>query len=560
MKKKHYSEYIITVIALVIVAIVCYYQYNSSQNSSFSNPTDEIILLYTNDVHCYVDQYIGYSGVAAYKEELKKTNPNVLLIDCGDAIQGEHIGTIDQGEFIVDMMNKAGYDLAILGNHEFDYGMGSLKTVISRSNAKYLNCNISYDGSYGNALAKTASYTVLTFGNTKVGFVGVTTPGSINTSTPVYFQENGRFVYDFKSHLNGKDLFETVQKSVDDCKKEGANYVVVIAHLGVGNGYEPYTSINLISNTTGVDAVLDGHSHSVIPCMVVKNKEGKDVILSSTGEKLRNLGEMTISPKGISARLITDYKNKEKELGEFISSIRSTYNAELRKVIGTATAHLSMYDEKYVRLIRNRETNLGDWCTDALLYSSKGDIAFFNGGSIRADIKKGTVTLGDLKDVNGFNNMICKISATGQEILDTLEMSYRKTMNVVTVDGKWSVGEFGGFLQVSGLKCKIDTSHPSYVIVDDNGMFEKVNGPRRVKDVMVLENGEYVPIDPNKNYIVVATDYLIKESGDGINIFCNHKLLEDCSVHVTQAYIDYFKHLNGDFSAYEKPQGRIIVE
>ena len=232
----------------------------------------------------------------------------------------------------------------------------------------------------------------------------------------------------------------------------------------------------------------------------------------------------------------------------------------MQKIVGTSTTHLSIYDERYVRLIRNRETNLGDWCTDALLYATKGDIALFNGGSIRADIKKGTVTLGDLKDVNGFNNMICKISATGQEILDTLEMAYRKTMNVVTVDGKWSVGEFGGFLQVSGLKCTIDTSQPSYVIVDDNGMYEKINGPRRVKDVMVKQGDEYVPIDPKKEYIVVSTEYLIKESGDGINTFCNHKLLEDCSIHVTQAYIDYFRHLNGDFSAYEKPQGRITVK
>ena len=298
MKKKPYFEYSLIAIICILLLIICYYQYkNPTTGNNRFNLTDEIIILYTNDVHCYVDQYIGYAGLAAYKNQLKETNPNVILVDCGDAIQGEHIGTIAQGEFIVDMMNKVGYDLAILGNHEFDYGMGSLKTVIKRSKAKYLNCNITYSGSQVNALSQMASYTVLTYGKTKLGFVGVTTPGSTNTSTPIYFQENGLFVYDFKSHYNGKDLFDTVQRSVDDCIKEGADYVILLAHLGVGTGYEPYTSTNLIANTTGIDAVLDGHSHTVIPFMLVKNKIGNNVVLTSTGERLRNIGKLTISPK-----------------------------------------------------------------------------------------------------------------------------------------------------------------------------------------------------------------------------------------------------------------------
>ena len=559
MEKKNNNSYLlVAIVFIIIVGSIIFYSLDSNNSRSFLS--DEIVLLYTSDVHCYVDQNIGYSGLAAYKKSIKETNPNVVLIDCGDAIQGEYIGTIAKGEFIVDLMNKVGYDLAVLGNHEFDYGMDSLKTVISRSKAKYLNCNITYSGNNTNALVDTASYTVLTYGKTKIGFVGVTTPGTTNTSTPLFFQENGKFVYDFKSHNQGKDLFDSVQTSVDSCLAEGAHYVVVLSHLGTGTGYEPYTANNMISNTKGIDIVLDGHSHSIIPTMTIKNKEGKDVILTSCGEKLRNIGKVTISSKGISTELITNYANKENEINEFISSIRATYSGELKKVIGTSTTHLSLYDDKYVRLIRNRETNLGDWCTDALLFASHGDLALFNGGSIRADIKKNTITVGDLKDVNGFDNMICKAKVTGQEILDALEMSYKNTLNVVTVDGKWSVGEFGGFFQVSGIKCTIDTSNPSFVIVDDNGMFEKVNGARRVKDVMIKENGEYVPIDPKKEYVLVSTDYLIKESGDGINIFANHQMIEDSIISVTQAYIDYFQHLNGDLSAYEKPQGRITVK
>ena len=557
MKKLNLNSIIILCIIFFIIIFSLYDFYCGKKQSSLSN---DIIILFTSDVHCYVDQNIGYSGLAAYKKQLKSSNNNVILIDCGDSIQGEYIGTIAKGEFIIDIMNKVGYDFAVLGNHEFDYGMDAVKTIISRSNAKYLNSNITYSGSGENALAQTASYSILTFGDIKVGFVGVTTPDSTNSSTPIYFQENGKFVYDFKSHNHGKDLFQTVQTSVNSCLSQGVNYVVVVAHLGTGSGYEPYTSTNMIANTTGIDIVLDGHSHSVIPNRLIKNKVGKDVVLTSCGEKLRNIGKVTISPTGISSELISNYNDKVKELDEYVASIRATYNTELQRVIGTSTSHLSVYNEKYVRLVRNRETNIGDWCTDALLHATKGDVCLFNGGSIRADIKKGPITVGDLRDVNGFNNMICKTTVTGQEILDALEMSYRKTLNIVTVDGKWSVGEFGGFFQVSGLKCTVDTSYPSFVIVDDNGMYEKVNGKRRVKNVMIKENGEYVPIDVNKNYILVSTDYLIKESGDGINNFANHKLLEDSVISVTKAYVDYFQYLKGDLSGYEKPQGRITIE
>lgn len=560
MKKKNDS--LLFVIIFIILILIIYFSISNGVivESKHSKVSKTVTIVYTNDVHCYVDQNIGYSGLKAYITNLKKNTKNVFVVDCGDAIQGEFIGTLFKGQFIIDLMNKVGYDFAVLGNHEFDYGMEALKSHIERSNAKYLNCNITYNGNKFNALAKTASYTVSSIGDTKIGFVGVTTPSATNNSTPGFFQENGNFVYDFKSHNIGKDLFECVQRSVDSCKKEGADYVVLISHLGTGTGYEPFTSTNLIGNTSGIDVVLDSHSHNIIPCAKIKNKIGKEVVLTSAGEKLRQFGVVKISPNGITSELINDYKEKDREINEYIASIRAIYSSELRKIVGTSTTLLSCYDEKYIRLVRNRETNIGDWCTDALLHATSGDLAFFNGGSIRADIKKGVITIGDLKDVNGFNNMICKVSVTGQEILDALEMSYRKTLNVVTVDGKWSVGESGGFFQVSGIKCTIDTSIPSFVIVDDNGMYEKINGARRVKDVMIKENGEYVPIDPNKNYILVSTDYLIKESGDGINIFSNHKLLEDSNIPVTEAYINYFNYLKGDLTSYEKPQGRITIK
>lgn len=560
--KKGLLQNLLIAAAIVIVGALSYYYAAHSNNSKSVSPLkDEIILLYTNDVHCCVDKNIGYAGLSAYKKSMKQAGKNVVLIDCGDSIQGEYIGTISKGDYIVDIMNKTGYDLAICGNHEFDYGMDALKNVINKSKAKYLNSNITYTGNGENALAQTASYTILNFGETKVGFIGVTTPATTNTSTPGCFQENMKFVYDFKSHNNGKDLFNTVQSAVDACLKDGAHYVVAITHLGVGNGYEPFTSTNMIRNTRGIDAVLDGHSHSTVPYMVIQNKEGKNVVLTSSGEKLRSIGQMTISPEGINSELLTTFGGKDQGLAEFINGIKTAYDLELRKVIGTSDTLLSCFNERYVRIIRNRETNLGDFVTDALLAATDGDIAVFNGGSIRADLPKGEVTIGTLNSINGFNNMICKTRVTGQVILDMLEMSYRKTMPMITNDGKWSIGENGGFLQVSGIKCTIDTSVPSSVIVDDNGMFIKVGEWRRVHDVMVKNSeGNYEPIDPLKTYTVVSTDYLIKESGDGITQLTGRELLLDDTISVTQALIDYFKSFNGNLSRYAQPDGRIVIK
>lgn len=561
MKKSLFQD-ILIVLAILVVGVVSYYHAAISNNSkSLSSLKDEIVLLYTNDVHCSVDKNIGYAGLAAYKKSMQRAGKNVVLIDCGDSIQGEYIGTISKGGYIVDIMNKTGYDLAICGNHEFDYGMDALRNVISKSKAKYLNCNITYSGTKENALAQTASYTIMNFGETKVGFIGVTTPATTNTSTPGCFQEDGKFVYDFKSHNSGTDLFNIVQATVDACLKDGANYVVAITHLGVGNGYEPFTATRLISNTTGINAVLDGHSHSTVPYMVVQNKEGKNVVLSSTGEKLKSIGQMTIGPEGINSELLTTFGGKDQEITKFIGEIKSAYEQELRKVIGTSDTHLSCFNERYVRIIRNRETNLGDFITDALLAATDGDIAVFNGGSIRADLPKGEVTVGTLNSINGFNNMICKTKVTGQVVLDMLEMSYRKTMPMITNDGKWSIGENGGFLQISGAKCTIDTSVPSSVIVDDNGMFVKVGEWRRVQDVMVKNSeGNYEPIDPAKLYTIVSTDYLVKESGDGITQLTGHELILDDTISVTQALIDYFKSFNGNLSRYAQPDERIVIK
>ena len=563
MKKRTVFKYIAIVLSILIIGCLAYYQAEIQKKGlgRRSYLKEKIVLLYTNDVHCAVDKYVGYAGVAAYKKKLKTQNDHVLLVDCGDAIQGEYIGTISEGKYIADIMNKTGYDLAVCGNHDFAYGMKSISSIISNSKAKYINSNITYEGNNTNMLSQTASYTVIAFGETKIGFVGITTPSTTSTSIPACFMEDGKFVYNFQGKNNGKDLFEKVQQAVNACKRDGADYVIALSHLGVGTGCEPFSSTNLIANTVDIDIVLDAHSHTTIPCAVKKNKADKDVILTSTGEKLRAVGVVTISSKGIFTELKSDITEKDPEVSEYIANIKKSYDQELRKVVGTSDTLLSCYNENYVRIVRNRETNIGDFICDALLHSTEGDIAVFNGGSIRGDLPQGEITLRTLNSINGFNNMIYKTRVTGQEIMDMLEMSYRKTMPMITNDGKWSVGENGGFLQLSGLKCAIDTSIPTSVITDDNGMFVKVGEWRRVKDIMVKnKEGIYEPIEPQKSYVVVSTDYLIKESGDGISNLSNHEILLDGTISVTQSILDYFKSFNGNLNKYAKPDGRIKIK
>ncbi len=523
---------------------------------------EDIVILYTNDVHCAVDADIGYAGLAAYRDWVKEKTPYVALVDCGDALQGDAIGTVSQGEYLVDIMNQVGYDFAVLGNHEFDYGMEQLSTLLEKAEAQYLGCNIRYTGEGNSAVSALKPYEIVSYGGTDVAFVGVSTPESIIKSTPAYFMdESGRFVYDFYGG-SGDTLYAQVQETVDQCREAGADYVVVLAHLGDDEGSAPFRSTDLIAGTNGIDAVLDGHSHSVLPCDVVENKDGDKVLLSSTGTGLVNIGQLVITADGnLTAGLIGDFPDRDAETDSFVKGIQRQYEAELEQVVTHTGVSLTTVSESGIRLIRNRETNLGDFCADAYRTIAGADIAFVNGGGIRADMAAGDVTYGDIIAVHPYGNTLCVAEATGQEILDALEMASRSTM-AETDDGDDAVGENGGFLQVSGLKYTIDTSIPSTVEVDEVGMFLSCGENRRVKDVQVLQqDGGYAPIDPAKTYTLASHNYLIKQGGDGLNMFMDNTLTMNEGMLDYQVLITYVTdHLGGTVgSDYAQPQGRITV-
>ena len=516
----------------------------------------DIVVLYTNDVHCAIDNNIGYAGLATYKAEMEKDN-FVVLVDAGDAIQGDTIGTVSKGEYLVDIMNEVGYDFCVLGNHEFDYGTDVLSSLLEKAEAQYLNATITYTGNGKNLLAKTVPYAIERYGFLDVAFIGVSTPESITKSTPRYFMEGDEFVYDFAA---GEDLYKTVQSVVDEVREKGADFVVVISHLGVEEGSEPNRATDLIANTTGIDALIDGHSHTTAPFELVADKSGKKVVYTQTGTKLNAIGKLTITKDGsIKAELVSEAE-KDPEVTAFIDNLKSEYESLVNTVVAHTAVELSITDENGVRAVRNRETAIGDLCADAYRAVADTDIAFVNGGGIRATIKKGDITTANMISVHPYGNYLCSCYATGAEILDALEHSVANTQAVAAQDGK-AVGESGGFLQVSGLKFTIDTSIPSSVKKDDKGLFVDVEGERKVKDVYVEKDGEWVPLDPEATYTVACHNYMLQDMGDGYTMFADNQYILDNVMLDNQVIITYIcDFLGGNVGEeYSAPQGRITI-
>ena len=548
---------------VLMLAVLC-----SCGAAEAAEPTaaaEDIIILFTNDVHCGIEDDIGYAGLSAYAAACREETPYVTLVDCGDAVQGDVIGTVSQGEYIVDIMNQVGYDYAILGNHEFDYGMEQLAVLMEASAADYLGANISYTGAGESALPEMAPYAMENYGDTTVAFIGVTTPWSTTSSSPTNFMdENGEFVYDFAAGNAGEELYSLVQGYTDECRAAGADYVILLAHLGDMAELSPYSSVELIENITGVDAVLDGHAHSVIPTRIVADEAGEDVLLVSTGTKLQNIGRLVITPSGgVYGGLVSQYDEKDGQTDDFVQSVKALYEEEVNRVVAHSDLALSCYDEVGIRLVRTRETTIGNLCADAYRDATGADIAAVNGGGIRADLPAGDITYADIIAVHPYGNAICMVEATGQEILDMLEVASRFTQADYAADGL-ALGEDGGFLSVSGMRYTIDTSVEHTVVTDEDGMFVEVAGARRVKNVEVLngETGAYEPLDPEKTYTFACHNYLIKQCGNGQNMFADNTLLIDEAMLDYEVLINYLTGtLNGELSAlYSNTEGRITVE
>lgn len=502
-------------------------------------PKEDITILHTNDVHC---DYEKYAKVATLHKSAD------LLVDAGDHVQGGVIGTLSKGEYIVDIMNYLKYDAAVPGNHEFDYGMDQF-LHIAKDLAKYPYISANFTGKDGKPYFD--AYKIFEVKGVKVAFVGVCTPETFTKSTPTYFQDaSGNYIFGFCEGNNGADLYKAVQSAIDAAKAAGADYVIGLGHLGIDEQSSPWMSKEVIANTTGFDAFIDGHSHSTFS-ETIKDKSGKEVVFEQTGTKLANVGKLTIKTDGTIAHENIDLSAVEEDADAkaYIAGITEKFDALQKKVVAKTTVTLTTKGADGKRAVRSAETNLGDLCADAYRLLLGADVAFVNGGGVRADINAGDITYGDIINVHPFGNSACLVEVTGQQLKDALELGSAAYP-----------GESGGFLQVSGLTYTINADIPSSVVKNDKSEFVKVDGAYRVSDIMV--GGQ--PLDVSKTYTLASHNYMLKDAGDGYTMFGtkNVKVLQDEVMIDNQVLINYIvEKLGGVVGAeYAAPQGRITIK
>ncbi len=520
----------------------------------------DIVILVTSDIHCGVSKNFGVVGLEQIRETMDANGDYTLLVDDGDAIQGELLGTMTSGEAIISLMNDLQYDVAIPGNHEFDFGMDQFMSLVEKAEFPYISCNFTKEGEL-----VFDPYVIIEVGGKKIGFVGVTTPQTLSTSTPAYFMdENDNFIYGFCEDKTGEKLYETVQKAVDDVRAEGVDYVFLMAHLGNSEASSPWTYADVVSHISGVDGVLDGHSHDYDQ-VTMNDKDGNEVFRMGVGTKMGGIGCVRISGEdgSISHELYTWNNDKsmpeltgiDNKMVQCLNDATADLDATMKQVVGKTEVDLKIYDPEAkdesgepIRLIRRTETNLGDLCADALRIRTGADVSIMNGGGIRADLLKGDITYYDLMTIHPYGNMISVAKVTGQQILDALE---------------WGVHAFpdesGGFLQVSGMTYEFDPDIESSCTMDEHGMFTGVEGDYRVKNVMVGDE----PLDLEKEYSLATIDYLLSDYGDGFTMFKDCEIIESRVQLDVQLLIDYVgENLGGVIAeGYEDPygEGRIVA-
>ena len=514
-----------------------------------------VVILHTNDVHCGFeadDSTFGAADLAAYKARLESEGYDVILADAGDFVQGGVIGTLSDGEYPMQIMNELGYDVAIPGNHEFDFGMDNFLKLANEAKFPYISVNFTDLRTNEKPFS---AYKIIEAGGLKIAFIGLTTPETPSSSTPTNFMdENGNYIYGFLGGDDGTALYTAVQDAINSAYADGADYVFAIGHMGDYVYDEKWSSRTVIEHTSGLSAFIDGHSHSVLEDFV-EDKDGKSVPLASTGTKLENIGEITITDNEMTCELIekSDYtvsadentaENKAyRNMTDFIAGINAQYGELIGTVVARTDVELTINDpETGERAVRSAETNLGDLCADAYRAATGAEIALVNGGGVRANIAVGDITYGNIIDVQPFGNSLCVVEATGQQILDCLEMGALHCPE-----------EDGSFIQVSGLTYQINKSVPSSVKTDKDGNFIGVDGEYRVCNVFVGEK----PLDLNKTYTVASHNYYLLSYGGGMTMFRDCKLVAKEIALDNQALIDYItENLGGTVGEkYSNPRG-----
>ena len=507
-------------------------------SACWTGEKSEVTILYTNDVHTYIDKQapeLTYAAIAALKQSYQNAGKKVLLVDAGDHVQGTAYGSMDEGASIIELMNAAGYDAATPGNHEFDYGMDRAKELMRDADFPYLSCNWV---DLRTNLRVLPEIKVFVRGGVRIAFVGITTPETFTKSTPADFMNKAqtKYIYDILGGEDGQKLYSAVQKAVDKAKCL-ADVVIGLGHLGVDPSSSPWTSEEVIAHTTGFDAFIDGHSHTVMENKQVADASGRLVTLTQTGSYFANVGEMTIAPDGtISTRLVSTYDQEDPAVAAEQAAWVNTVDDMLGEKIAVADTKFYITDPATgKRRIRSGETNLGDFVADGIytyfneVEQLHCDIAIMNGGGIRSDEDAGYWTFKTCKQVSPFGNVACLMSVTGKQIQDALEFAAR----FAGAEGK----ENGGFLQVAGATYEIHTDIPNTVQTDDKNVWiGSATGTPRVQNVKIYDraNGTYVPLDENKTYALAGMNYTLRNLGDGFAMFDGAELIKD---YVSEDYL-----------------------
>ena len=498
----------------------------------------DVTILYTNDVHTYIDKQspkLTYAAIADLKQSYQNAGKDVLLVDAGDHVQGTAYGSMDEGASIIKLMNAAGYDVATPGNHEFDYGMDRAKAIMKEADFPYLSCNWV---DLRTTLRVLPSVKVFVRGGRRIAFVGVTTPETFTKSTPAYFMDKAqrKYIYDIQGGEDGKKLYDAVQKAIDKAKLL-ADVVIGLGHLGVDPSSSPWTSEEVIAHTSGFDAFIDGHSHTVMENKQVQDASGKAVTLTQTGSYFANVGEMTIAADGtITTKLIPTHEGMDAGIAAMQTGWVNTVDDMLGEKIAVGDSDFYVSDPATgKRRIRSAETNLGDFVADGIytyfneVEKLHCDLAIMNGGGIRADVPAGDWTFKTCKQVSPFGNVACLMSVTGKQIQDALEFAAR----FAGEDGK----ENGGFLQVAGATYEIHTDIPNTVQTDEKNVWiGSATGTPRVQNVKIYDkaSGSYLPLDPGATYALAGMNYTLRNLGDGFAMFDSAELIKD---YVSEDYL-----------------------
>ena len=523
--------------ALTAVSVGAPAAFAEETNCFFGDKAD-VTILYTNDVHTYIDNKSPkptYAAIAALKKSIEDTGRDVLLVDAGDHIQGTAYGSMDDGATIIELMNEAGYDLATPGNHEFDYGMARAKAVLREADFPYVSCNWVDLRTGLNVLPSVKFFFV---GGRKIAFVGVTTPETFTKSTPAYFMNDAqtKYIYDILGGEDGQKLYDAVQKAIDKAEFWGADTIIGLGHLGVDPSSSPWTSEEVIAHTHGFTAFIDGHSHTVMANKQVTDASGKAVTLTQTGSYFKNIGKMTVGADGtITTELIDTYEGLDAAVAATASNWISAVDDMLGEEIAVGDTKFYINDPATgKRRIRSGETNLGDFVADGIytyfneIEELHCDVAIMNGGGIRTDVEAGPWSFKTCKTVSPFGNVACLMSVTGQQIQDALEFGAR----FAGAEGK----ENGGFLQVAGARYTIHPMIPNTVQTNDKNVWTGSATIPRVSNVEIYDkaSGSYLPLDPGATYALAGMNYTLRNLGDGFAMFDGATLIKD---YVSEDYL-----------------------